>query len=320
MNFYISGTGSAHPNKTVTNHDLAEFLQTDDEWIQSRTGIKTRRVISDETLMDLATQACVSALEDAKTAPEDIDLLLFVTTHGDFITPPMSCLLAERLGIKSPRMLDINMACSGFLYALDTADSYFAAGKADKALIVCAEAMSRLSDWTDRSTCVLFGDGAGAVVLSKGKGYLGGEYTVAGSHENLYIPGVEGNSPFKTGEPQKPYLHMDGHEIYIFAVSNIVKEITALLQRQGLSPDSPDFYLLHQANIRIIDSARKKLKQPTEKFPHNLEHYGNTSSASIPMLLDDLNRQGKLFSGARLILCSFGAGLTTGTCALEWNK
>jgi len=320
MSFFITGTGSAHPKKRVTNQQLTEFLDTSDEWIFTRTGIKERRVLTEESLLDLACESAQAALEDSGVKPEEIDLVIVATLQGDYISPSMSCLLSKRLGIQCSRQLDINMACSGFLFALDTADSYFASGKANKALVVSAEAMSRIVDWSDRSTCVLFGDGAGSVVLEKGDGFEVADFTVNGSYEHLSVPGASGNNPFSLVNREDLYLKMDGHEIYIFAVSMIVKEINALLKKTGMTADQPDFYLLHQANSRIIDSARKKLKQPEEKFPHNLERYGNTSSASIPMLLDELNRDGRLKKGAKLLMCSFGAGLTTGTCVLKWNK
>ncbi|HAN21081.1 MAG: hypothetical protein A2Y15_05030 [Clostridiales bacterium GWF2_36_10] len=320
MNFNIIGTGSCVPKKCVTNNDLTTFLDTSDEWIFTRTGIKERRLLTDESLLDLAVEASQAALENAGVKAEEIDLIIFSTLQGDFISPSMCCLLSKRLGAVCGRQLDINMGCSGFIYALDTAEAYFNSGKAQKALIVCSESMSRLSDWTDRSSCVLFGDGAGAVVLEKGDGLKAIELTVDGGYENLYVPISTGNCPYSLHNDEKPFLKMNGQEIYIFAVSAVVREITSILEKIGLTADEPDYYILHQANNRIIDSARKKLKQPVEKFPINLDRLGNTSSATIPILLDELNRTGKLRKGSKLILCSFGAGLTTGACAIEWNK
>lgn len=320
MNFNIIGTGSCFPKKRVTNDDLTAFLDTNDEWIYTRTGIKERRILTDESLLDLAFEASKSALEDAKVSAQELDLIIFSTLQGDFISPSLCCLLSKRLGAVCGRQLDINMGCSGFIYALDTAEAYFGADKAKKALIVCAEGMSRVCDWNDRSTCVLFGDGAGAVVLEKGDGLKAINFTVNGEYENLYIPLSQGNCPYTIHSDEKSFLKMNGQEIYIFAVSNVVREINVMLEKLGLTADEPDFYILHQANIRIIESARKKLKQPSEKFPINLDRFGNTSSATIPMLLDEMNKAGRLKKGNKLILCSFGAGLTTGTCAIEWNK
>lgn len=320
MSFTIIGTGSCHPKKCVTNEDLATFLDTNDEWIYTRTGMKERRILTDESLLDLAEEASAAALSNANIKAEEIDLVIFSSLQGDYVSPSMCCLLSKRLGITCGRMLDINMGCSGFIYALDTVDSYFKAGKTQKALVVCSEGMSRVTDWTDRSTCVLFGDGAGAVVMEKGDGLKDISMTVDGAYEHLYIPIASGNSPFSEQTEQKAFLKMDGQEIYIFAVSSIVRDISSTLEKLGMTADEPDYYILHQANIRIIDSARKKLKQPVEKFPHNLEKYGNTSSATIPMLLDEMNRDGRLKKGSKLVFCSFGAGLTTGTCVIEWNK
>jgi len=319
MSFIITGTGSGHPKKRVTNNDLVEFLDTSDEWITSRTGIKERRILTDESLLDISYEASVSALENAGVKAEQLDLIIYSTLQGDYISPSMSCLLSKRLGAVCSRQLDINMACAGFIFAFDTVDSYFKAGKAEKALVVCGEALSKVLDWNDRSTCVLFGDGAGAAVLEKGDGLLDISLTVDGQYENLYVSIAGSNNPFFDQSEQKAFLKMNGQEIYIFAVSSVVREIKKTLKNIGMTADQMDHYILHQANTRIIDSARKKLKQPPEKFPINLERYGNTSSASVPLLLDELNRSGRLKKGDRLILCSFGAGLVTGTCAVEWK-
>jgi len=318
LSFHIIGTGSCHPEKRITNDQLAEFLDTSDEWISTRTGIKERRVLTNEKVLDLAYEASLAALENAGVGAEELDFIIFTTMLGDFITPSMSCLLSKRLGTVCTRVLDMNMACPGFIYALDVADSMFKAGKAEKGLVVSAEAMSRIVDWTDRSTCVLFGDGAGAAVLAKGDGFKDAIFTVDGGYENLYVPIWDGNSPYAAPAGQKAFLKMNGQEVYIFAVSSIMQQITAILEKNGMTADEPSFYILHQANIRIIESARKKLNQPVDKFPVNLDRYGNTSSATVPMLLDELNRQGRLKKGDKLVLCGFGAGLITGTCILEW--
>ncbi len=318
MSFRIIGTGSCHPKRCVTNDQLAEFLDTSDEWISTRTGIRERRVVTDENILDLACAASEAALQNAGVKAEELDFIIFTTLQGDFISPSMSSLLTKRLGAVCTRLLDMNMACPGFIYALDVADSFFKAGKAEKGLVVSAEAMSRIVDWNDRSTCVLFGDGAGAAVLEKGEGFKEAIFTVDGGYEHINIPVWGGNSPFSAKNEQKAFLTMNGQEVYIFAVSSIVQQITKILERNGMTADEPSFYILHQANIRIIESARKKLKQPAEKFPINLDRYGNTSSSTVPMLLDELNRQGRLKKGDKLVLCGFGAGLITGTCILEW--
>ena len=319
MSFTITGTGRAVPERTVTNDELSTMMETSDEWISSRTGIRERRVLTHETLLELTAAAGRNALENAGASPDEIDLLLVTTLQGDYISPSLSCLVAGELGLsRCTQMLDINMACCGFLYALDAADSYFRAGKATKALVISAEAMSRLLDWGDRSTCVLFGDGAGAAVLEPGDGLLGIRLTVSPGAEHISV-GIRGDdSPFENTHNCFS-LRMNGQEIYIFAVSAITTEIGKILTSHGLTPDDVGHYVLHQANLRILESARRKLKQPPEKVPHSIERYGNTSSASIPILLDELTRAGTLADGETVVLCGFGAGLTTGTCLLRWH-
>ncbi len=320
MSFYISGTGSAIPRRRVTNDELATMVDTSDEWISTRTGIKERRVMTDETLLSLSAEAGRRALEDAGVLPEEIDLLICTTLQGDYISPSLCCTVAGELGITScGSMFDMNMACCGFIYALDAADAYFRAGKAKKALVISAEAMSRLIDWTDRSTCVLFGDGAGAAVLEAGDGLEDIRLTVTPDIQKLFVDIRGDASPFEK-MPERTAMTMNGQEIYIFAVSAIIAEINGILERAALSPDDIGHYVLHQANLRIIESARRKLRQPTEKMPTSIARYGNTSSASVPILLDELNRSGALKQGERIVMCAFGAGLTTGTCLIRWNK
>ena len=203
---------------------------------------------------------------------------------------------------------------------MDLASVYFDSGRVSKVLIICAESLSRLVDWQDRASCVLFGDGAGAVVLEKGNGLIAVCNKSQANAEILNVPGVRGNNPFSKADDYKSQLTMDGQEVFMFAVSSIIDEINSILENNALSSEDISLFILHQANIRIINTARKKLKQPEIKFPHNIEKYGNTSSASIPILLDELNKEGKLKLNDKLIFCAFGAGLTTGTCIIEWKK
>ena len=319
MSFIITGTGRAVPERTGTNDELSTMMETSDEWISTRTGIRERRVLTHETLLGLTAAAGRAALENAGVSPDEIDLLLVTTLQGDCVSPSLCCLAAGELGLsRCTQMLDLNMACCGFLYALDVADSYFRAGKAAKALVISAEGMSRLLDWSDRSTCVLFGDGAGAAVLEPGDGLLDIRLTVSPGIEHISVGARGSVSPFEN--PRDSYaVRMNGQEIYIFAVSAITGEISKILASHGLSPDDVGHYVLHQANLRIIESARRKLKQAPEKVPHSIERYGNTSSASIPILLDELNRAGVFTDGETVVLCGFGAGLTTGTCLLRWH-
>lgn len=320
MSFIITGTGSSLPEYAMTNDDFCGFLETSDEWIKTRTGISKRHILKSEKLTDIAVKAANLALENAGAAPSEIDLLICTTLQGDYISPSMSCLVAKKLGLTLSRVFDVNMGCSGFVFALDMAKAYFESGRAHKALIVSAESMSRLIDWRDRKTCVLFGDGAGAVVLEKGEGISEIELTVDGAEENLNIPGTFGNFPFEDRPRVESALYMNGKEIYKFAVSSIVRDIEGILYREGMTPDDIAFFLLHQANIRILESAREKLGQSPEKFPYNMDLCGNTSSASIPMLLDKIHREGRLKKGDKIVLSTFGAGLSSGACIIEWVK
>lgn len=315
----VLGTGSALPAYTLTNQRLTEFLDTSDEWIRSRTGICSRQVITDETLLSLGRDAALHALENAGLAPQDVDFILCTTVRGDTVTPSLACLLQKELGAACPA-LDINGACAGFIYALDFADAYLRADKARRMLVVSAEAMTRMVDWQDRSTCVLFGDGAGAVVLEAGGELFHALLTSDGNVEPLNIRPDSGNSPFATEKLPPRSLYMDGSEIYKFAVSHSAADIAGVVEAVGLHADDIDHFLLHQANRRIVDAVRARLHQPQEKFPCNVHCRGNTSSASIPILLDEENRAGRLHGGDKLVMSAFGAGLTTGACILEWTR
>lgn len=315
----ILGTGSALPARTVTNDDLAKFLDTSDEWIRTHTGIESRQVITGETLLQLAARAANAALENAGLTSADIDYLLCSTVQADTVTPSLGCVLQAEIGAECPA-LDVNGACAGFLYALDLADALLKAGKAARVLVVCAEGMTRMVDWSDRSTCVLFGDGAGAAVMDGGEGLLATRLTSAGDATFLNMYPSPGNSPFATSHLPMRALYMDGPEIYRFAVSHSVKDLRAVCEAAGVALEDVDHFLLHQANKRIIDAARVRLKQPEEKFPLNVQVRGNTSSASVPILLDEVNRAGRLHSGDILAMSAFGAGLTTGACVLRWTK
>ncbi len=315
----ILGTGSALPVYTLTNERLTEFLDTSDEWIRTRTGIQTRQMLTDETLLELGVKAARLALENAGLEAGDVDYILCSTVQGDTVTPSLACLLQKEIGAACPAV-DINGACAGFIYALDLADAYLRAGKAGRMLVVCAEGMSRLVDWTDRSTCVLFGDGAGAVVVDGGEGLFHAHLTSDGNAVPLNLYPNPGNSPFAINPKPMTSLYMDGPEIYRFAVSHSTADLRTVVEEAGLALDEIDHYLLHQANKRILDAVRARLKQPEEKFPSNVYKRGNCSSASIPILLDEINRAGELHKGDKLALSAFGAGLTTGACVLSWTR
>jgi 3-oxoacyl-[acyl-carrier-protein] synthase-3 len=302
----------------VTNQDLTKFLDTSDEWISTRTGIRERRVLSTESLDCLASKAAKSALDCAGLTAKDIDFILCSTVQGEWVTPALSCAVQRDLGAACPA-LDINGACAGFVYALDVADAFLKSGKAGRVLIVCAEAMTRIVDWMRREECVLFGDGAGAVVVDGGEGLLAMRLTTRGDSKVLYMRASTGNSPFETHPIAQDFLHMAGQEVYRFAVSACMEDLRTILAQAGITEGEVDYFLLHQANFRILEAVRARMEQPPEKFPHNLERYGNTSSATIPILLNELNRAGALTAGHTLALSAFGAGLVTGACLIRWN-
>lgn len=313
----ILGTGSALPKRVVGNDQLAAFLDTSDEWISVRTGIRERRLLSDETLQSLAEQAAKNALDNAGIDPADIDLVLGCTVQAESASPAFACDIQPAVGLKCMGF-DINGGCTGFICALSVADALIAAGRARNILIVCAEALSRFTDWTDRSTCVLFGDAAGAAVVGAGDGLQSLHLYGEPRHDVLYANTPAGNSPFAVHPVEEKALTMNGQEVYRFAVSHSLRDIRQMLAENGLSAEDVDFYLLHQANMRILEGVRTRLKVSEERFPHNIERTGNTSSATIPVLLDELNRAGKLKPGCRMILSAFGAGLCTGTALLNW--
>lgn len=315
----IIGTGSAHPSLVVTNKMLENFLETSDEWIVSRTGIKERRLITNEKLEDLAVEAAKNAMENAGVTPEEIDFLIVSNVSNEYDTPSLSCVIQGMLGMKCP-CFDINCACSGFVYALDIAESFLATKDLRNILIVCAEEPSRMVDWKDRSQCVLFGDGAGAAVATKGDDLKAIRLNTVSKVDPLWQKKVMQPTPFVTKEEKGGPLVMVGQDVFKLAVSSSIDDIDKVLKNAGMSPEDIDMFVLHQANIRIIDAIRHFSKQDKSKFPINVDKYGNTSSATIPILLDELNRGGKLRNGDMLLMSAFGAGFTTGACILRWSK
>ena len=305
--FKILSTGSALPALSKTNDDLSTFLDTSDEWISQRTGIRQRSLCSDETLTDLLTVAAKQALERAGVEPQQLDLILCATIRGEYITPSQACVIQQKLGAGCPAM-DISAACTGFVYALDVAAGYFARKKVKKMLVLAGDTMSRLVDWSDRGTCILFGDGAGAVVLTA-------EEQETKACEKIHSDGEKGVS--LTCE-KGTYLQMDGRAVFQFALSRVPEVIREVLAEADMAVEEIDAFILHQANSRIIDGVAKRLKAPKEKFPRNIEAYGNTCAASIPILLDEWNRSGRAQKGQRIVLSGFGAGLIWGAAYLEW--
>ena len=321
MTITIIGTGVGQPRREIGNDELAALagLDTSDEWIRSRTGIATRRLCSDESLTDLAAQAADAALADARTTAESVDYVVCATIGGDTRTPSLACTVAERLGLTCPAV-DLNGACVGFIYALDIAAALVAAGRAKTVLIICAEKMSAHLDFTDRSTCVLFGDGAAAVVVTAGQGL---QYIHLGTHPDsqaINLPNrMLGNNPIAVGVETEPVLTMDGQKVFKYAVTMLEQEVQLALDALQLAPGDIDHYVIHQANRRIIDFAIHRLGLPPSKFPLNIEKYGNMSAVSIPTLLHEMRADGGIKAGETLLLCAFGAGMTYGACVIRWE-
>ena len=298
---------------------LEKFLETSDEWITERTGIKARSVISTERLEDLACEAAQRALEDANLTVNDIDFIICSNVVNEYVTPALSCIIQGKLGAKCPTV-DINAACAGFIFAMDMADDKLKANKAKNILIVCAEEPSRMVSWQNRSTCVLFGDGAGAAVVTAGDELKAIRLTTESLTDVLYYQRRLEPTPYIDKDETFEPLVMRGREVFKHAVSSSNKDIKTLLNETGLEPNDIKYYVLHQANKRIIDSIRNFLGVDEERVPHNVERYGNISSAALPALLDELNRGGKLQKGDKLVFSAFGAGFTTGACIIEWAK
>ena len=320
MSFYIAGTGSALPEKVVSNDDLAQFLDTSDEWIYTRTGIRRRHVLTHERLDDLAIASAKQALADAGVSGAEVDLILCATMRGDTYTPSLACTVGEAVGSRAPAF-DLNAACVGVLYAMEIADSFISSGKAETVLIVSAEAMSKLVDWADRSTCVLFGDGTGAMVVKKGKGRLAGVLCSDPDSRVIRMPNFEGmNSPYNQTAQEKLAIYMDGGEVYKFAVNAMGRRIEEACARAGIAPADIDWYLPHQANVRIIDASLKKYHIPKEKVLLNIAECGNMSATSVMVLLDEYAKKGTFRRGDKLLLVAFGGGLTSGAVIVEWNR
>lgn len=334
MRTQIIGTGSYVPELVIDNPFLQTIVETDDDWIVSRTGIRERRIVNGETTVSMCVDAAKRAIADAEIFPEELDLILVATISGDRYLPAAAFEVQKEIGAKRAMCFDLSAACSGFLFALTTAEAYIESGMYRCALIIGAESLSKMIDWTDRSTCILFGDGAGACVVTSGeRGILGqvmhsdGERGMAlqcrsRSRSNLPLEakkrlGLKERNG--TEEEALDYVTMDGQEVYRFAVSSVPQCIHELLEKTGYSVEDVDHFLLHQANERIIKNVARRLKAPLGKFPMNLQKYGNTSAASIPILLDEVHREGRLHTGDKILISGFGGGLSWGAVLLEWQ-
>ena len=318
MSLKIIGSGKGIPERYVANGELSNFLDTGDDWIVSRTGIHGRYLCTGETLTDLSSAAAIQALDNANMNSGGIDLIICSTIGGDFRTPSLACCVSERIGAKCPAF-DLNAACTGFIYALDVASCFLSAGKAKNILIVCAEMMSKHIDWNDRNTCVLFGDGAAACVVTNGGALRYIDISASADTSIMYLPSITGNSPFYSREKDSGYLRMQGQEVFKFAVGTVDAELKRALHALDMSLGQIDWFILHQANKRIIDSVRTKLGQPEEKFPINIQRYGNLSSVSIPLLLHEMIGDGRVKAGDTLFMTAFGAGMAVGSCVMIWE-
>lgn len=320
MTTRIVGTGRCLPRTVVTNDDLGKIMDTSDEWISSRTGIRERHLVKEETTAGMSAEAAKKALEMAGMKAEEIDLIIVGTITGDYITPSTACEVQALLGAVNAMAFDINAACTGFMVAMNTANAYIRTGIYQNALVIGAEVLSRIMDWTDRKTCVLFGDGAGAAVLKADNiGMLAYTQGAAGE-KGMFLAGQSrlNNNPLVTNSQALSYIHMDGQEVYKFAVSTVPASIEKVLAEAGLEPTDIKYFILHQANLRILQSVAKRLKVEEDRFPISLDHCGNISAASVPILLDEVNEKGLLQKGDKIVLAGFGAGLTWSACVMEW--
>ncbi|MCD7857453.1 MAG: ketoacyl-ACP synthase III [Clostridiales bacterium] len=318
MSFKIVGTGSYVPEHIVTNDDLTLFLDTSDEWIRSRSGIEQRHVVTNETTSELATKAAQAALENAGADVSEIDMILCATVSGEYVSPSVACMVQHNLGAQCP-CLDLNAACTAWIYLMDTAAAFFCKGGIRKMLVIGAESMSRILNWHERSTCVLFGDGAAAVVLEPGDNYITSVFQVQGGDDVIAIPTKKGISPWYDRQEKEPLMHMNGQETYKFAVSNFPKRIAEVVEKAGLKQSDVDWVIPHQANKRIIDGAARRMKDiPADHFCVNIQKYGNTSAASIPLVLDEWNRAGRFQPGDLIAMAAFGGGLSSAACLVRW--
>lgn len=316
----ITGTGRSLPENFMTNDDLAEIVDTSDEWIKSRVGIERRYIVKNETTTSMAADAALKAIENAGISPLDIDLIIVASVTNDKVTPSTACQVQDIVGAGNAMAFDLNSACSGFVVALNTAMAYFKAGIYKKALLIGAETLSKIVDWSDRGTCVLFGDGAGAAIAEADEGVMTDlvQGTDGSRGKALDMNGMPINNPFVKSEIIGGGLFMDGQAVFKFAVKIVPKCVNQLCENNNIDKSDIKYYVLHQANSRIIQTVAKRLGEPEDKFPVNVNRYGNTSGASVPILLDELNRDGKLAKGDKIILCGFGGGLSWGAALIEW--
>lgn len=331
MTATICGTGSYIPSYTMDNNDIARLVETSDEWIRERTGVIRRHIVKEETTVSMAAEASRRALEDAGMAPKEVDLILVSTISSNVILPCAACEVQKELGAVNATCFDLSAACTGFVLAYNTAAAYLAGGVYRTALVIGSESLSNLTNWKDRGTCILFGDGAGAAVLKADEtreaalpvthsdGGKGAALTCKSRHDFSGLADA-GQSDPETMLDDGHYMQMDGQAVFKFAVKRVPEVIGEVLKLNQTGTEEIAYYILHQANKRIVEAVAKRLGEPMEKFPMNLQEYGNTSSASIPILLDEMNRDGRLKPGQKLVMAGFGAGLTWGATLVEWQR
>jgi 3-oxoacyl-[acyl-carrier-protein] synthase III len=321
----IIGTGSYVPEKILTNEDLSKMVDTSDEWITTRTGIKERRIAAkDEHTSDMAAKAALKAIEQAKILPTDIDMILVATATPDMLFPATACFVQKKIGATKAACLDISAACAGFLFGLEIAQQFITSHTHDIVLVIGAEKLTSITNWTDRNTCVLFGDGAGAAILK----HRGSTHGVISSHigsdgqytDILFMPGGGSRCPItrENADMSLATIHMTGKEVYKQAVTAMLSASRKALEQAGLTIDDISCVIPHQANLRIIEAIADRLKIPIEKFYVNLDKYGNTSAAAVAIALDEANRSGRIKVGDYILMVVFGGGLTWASTVIEW--
>lgn len=321
MAIKIKGTGSCLPEKVVTNFDLEKIIETTNEWIVERTGIEQRHVSTGESAADLAFEAAKQALAENNIDGADIDLIIAASCTEEMSFPGIACQVQTSIGAKNAVAFDLNAACSGFIFALNTASAYLENGIYKNALIIGSEVLSKVVDWDDRGTCILFGDGAGAMYIEADSTKPATKFiqrSDGSKGQVLKLTNRENKNAFFEGESETKYLWMDGKEVFRFATRQIPDVINELLDASNMTVEDIDMFVLHQANIRIIENISKRLNADLDKFPSNVSKVGNTSSASIPILFDELRKEGKIVEGMKIILSGFGAGLTYGASLIEF--
>ena len=316
----ICGTGSYVPPRVMDNDDMAKLVDTNDEWIRERTGIARRHIAKEETTSWMAGQAAARAVEQSGIAPEEIDMIILATSSSETIYPCAACEVQKEIGAVNAVGYDLNAACTGFVLGFNTAQAYIQAGIYRTILVAGAESMSHMIDWTDRGTCILFGDGAGAVLL---RAQEGTPVRMAAHSDGKKGPALTGLSRHRKDwdleeEEKNAYIQMDGQGVFKFAVRKVPEIIEEILEQSNVSLEEINYFILHQANRRIIEAVAKRLKTDISRFPMNLEEYANTSAATVPILLDEMNRKGMFKEGQKLIMAGFGAGLTWAGCLFEW--